>query len=102
MEESNYKNITDHEAILLIGKDIQSLKDSQTAFHLEMRESIAELKNNYQGTLNNHETRLVSLEATHNDFRSRVDLNNTYYKWTLLVVGLLFALMIWHLTGYKI
>lgn len=59
MPENNLQ-ITDHESILLIRKDIQALKESQDNFHRDMKDSIKELKDNYA-------TRLDVMEKGLND-----------------------------------
>ena len=100
--DEQLKHLTDHEAILLISQDVRNLKKSQEDFHTEMRGAMTELKNNYQGTLNNHETRLTNLEATRVDFKEKMGTNGLYIKWVLAAVALTISILFWHLTGYKI
>ena len=94
--------ITDHEAILLVRQELQQLKDSQSAFHKEMRESFSDLKNNYQGTLNDHEKRLVDLEATRVDFRQKIEDSSNYMKLVIAIGVLIVGLFIYHIAGYHI
>ena len=102
MDEKEYNNITDHEAVLLISKDIKYIKESQENFHKEMRESFDELKNNYQGRLLDHDTRITNLESTRTDFRLKISNTDTYLKWLLIASSLLFSIMCWHILGYHL
>ena len=43
----NDTQITDHESILLLRQDVKALKESQDNFHVEMKESFKDLKDNY-------------------------------------------------------
>jgi uncharacterized protein YpuA (DUF1002 family) len=92
----------DHDILTTLVADVKNLAKSQSDFHMEMKESIADLKNNYSTRLDNHETRIQNLETTRVDFREKIRNNNGYLKWILLVVGLLFAVMCWHIVGYHI
>ena len=98
MDLDNQK-LTDHEALLLLTRDVQELKISQTAFHQEMRDSMKDLQNNYSSRIDNHELRLVALESTKNDFRQKLN-DNQRYTLFLIAIGLLaVGLMIWHITN---
>ena len=98
MDLDNQK-LTDHEALILLTRDVQELKISQANFHQEMRESMKDLQNNYSARLDNHENRLVGLEATKNDFRQKLLDNQRYIKFLIWVGIVLVGLLIWHITG---
>jgi hypothetical protein len=62
-------NITDHEAILLLRQDVKAVKDGQDRFHIDMRDSINDLKNNYSGKLNDFEDRLNRTDDALNEVK---------------------------------
>jgi len=76
--------ITDHEAILIVTKDIQYLKEWQDKFHREMKESIDDLKNNYSWKIDSIETRTKTLE-------------NTWFviKWVMLLAWVCASLIVY-------
>jgi len=76
--------ITDHEAILIVTKDIQYLKEWQDKFHREMKESIDDLKNNYSWKIDKLETRTKSLE-------------NAWFivKWVMLLAWVCASLIVY-------
>ena len=96
----------DHDILLRLVENVKNLKEGQDAFHKDMKEAISDLRNNYQGLLNDHETRLVALEATKADFRQKLDDNEKYTKfliWLSCGIGVIvIGILIYHLTGYKI
>ena len=101
--------LTDHEQIILIRRDIQNLKESQAEFHKEVRQAFEDLKGNFSATVANHESRIINLEATRQDFRNKIDVtcqqikDNKIYMVMLTTVGVLLAgLLIWHISGYHI
>ena len=92
----------DHDAIITVVNEIKNLKASQDAFHKEVRENFAELKNNYQSTLNDHEKRIQNLETTRVDFREKLTNNNRYMNFIIGLGIIILAMLIYHLTGYHI
>jgi len=52
MNDDIETNITDHESILLLRRDVKGVIESQNNFHTEMRSSFKELKDNYAERLN--------------------------------------------------
>lgn len=80
----------DHDNLVTLVADVRNLKEGQERFHLEMRNSIRDIKDNYTGKLNDHETRLNFLE----NFRTK--------QTVLLSIGtglltLLTSLLIYHI-----
>jgi hypothetical protein len=57
---------TDHEQILLIRQDIKNIKDGQDEFHVEMKASIKDLKDNYAVRLDTLDARTSALETARN------------------------------------
>lgn len=107
MIESLIDGKTDHETLLLVRQDIANLKESQAAFHKEVRQSFEDLKNNYSSTLANHENRIVGLESTKADFREKLKVMDQKIKdgnvYTILLCGigvLLIGIVLWHVFGY--
>ena len=95
-------NLTDHEQLLLVRKDIQNLEKSQLEFHKEVRDSFKDLKDNYSSRLDCLEGKVSGLEATKQDFRDKIKLTNIYMKWIAVGVGIVAVAVIYHLTGYHI
>jgi uncharacterized protein YllA (UPF0747 family) len=97
--------MTDHEAILLMRQDLYNLKESQCAFHKEVREAFEDLKNNYSLTLSNHEGRIKDLEAMKEQCKKDIENLQKYYQLVsgagLFFLLLISGMIIYHLTGYK-
>ena len=85
--------LTDHEAILLLRNDVKALKEGQDDFHMEVRQSLKDLKDNYATRLdviereqNATDKRFVAKEVQDkkNDLFS-VDIEElqTWKSWTI-------------------
>lgn len=89
MEEQNK---TDHDNLITIIEQVKTLNKSQYEFHVEMRRSFDELKNNWSGRLNSCEARLVKLET------SKVKQNTTM-GIGIGILTLIVSLLIYHIMG---
>jgi uncharacterized protein YeeX (DUF496 family) len=103
----------DHDNLITLMSQMKSIKEGQDNFHKETREAFADLKNNYKARLDDYENRIITLEATKQDFRAklenmRIEINEkarNNNRYTLLLTGigiLLIGLMLWHIVGYHI
>ena len=85
----------DHDAITTLVADFRNMKEGLDKFHLEMRASIKDIKDNYTERINDHETRINSLETAKT--RQTVLLSVGIGILTLLV-----SLMIYHIMGSQV
>jgi DNA repair photolyase len=73
-----------------------------------VQESIKELKDGTKTTVDDHEKRIRTLEestvpvAEHKALLKANDNNAIYLKWLVGLVGLLTAILIYHISGYHI
>jgi hypothetical protein len=81
---------TDHDSLVTLVANVNSLKESQELFHKEMKESFRDLKDNYSGQLNAHENRISILE------KSRIN-QNTMMAIGTAILTLLVGLMVYHI-----
>ena len=81
---------TDHDSLVTLVANVNSLKESQELFHKEMKESFRDLKDNYSGQLNAHENRISILE------KSRIN-QNTMMAIGTAILTLLVSLMVYHI-----
>ena len=85
--------VTDHEAILLLRQDVKALKDSQDIFHIDMKESFKDLKDNYANRLETLEksqrdadNRFIVKEIQdkkNEDFGDNIESLQVWKSWTL-------------------
>jgi hypothetical protein len=80
----------DHDSLVTLVANVNSLKESQELFHKEMKESFRDLKDNYSGQLNAHENRISTLE------KSRIN-QNTMMAIGTAILTLLVSLMVYHI-----
>jgi uncharacterized protein YpuA (DUF1002 family) len=83
-------NLPDHDKLTTLVEKVDNLASSQDKFHAEMRDSLDDLKNNYQGRLNDHETRIGKLEG------ARIK-TNTLVSIGIGILSLLATLLIYHI-----
>lgn len=81
----------DHDNIVTLMGDVKYLKESQEGFHIEMRKSMDDLKNNYKGQLDDHEKRIRGLEGSIKDLPVITKL--VYGAVSLILVAVLSALI---------
>ncbi len=55
MEQPPINALSDHDALTTLVETVKNLKDSQDRFHVEMKESFKDLKDNYASRLENIE-----------------------------------------------
>jgi cell fate (sporulation/competence/biofilm development) regulator YmcA (YheA/YmcA/DUF963 family) len=103
------ENPTDHDNLVTLIAEVKTLsrgqdeiKKSQNEFHAEMRDTLSKLQDQTGNRITEIEKRVNNLEITKTDFREKLQNNNGYLKWILILVGLETAVLIFHLTGYHI
>jgi hypothetical protein len=84
MENTSRKEQTDHDKLNTLVTTVQFIKEGQDKFHLEMKESFKELKDDYAGRLNVVEGRMESIEGWRN-----------YIAGGLAVVAILLGICAW-------
>ena len=55
------KEMSDHDAVITLVANVNSLKESQDTFHKEMKESFKDLKDNYAGRISCIESKIEKL-----------------------------------------
>jgi hypothetical protein len=86
----NQKCETDHDAIVTLVANLSNLKESQDKFHIEMKDSFRDLKDNYSGKIEAHEIRIGKLETSKTK-------QNTAMSIGIALLSILVSLMLYHL-----
>ena len=82
---------TDHDNITTLLNEVRHIA-----------EDIKELKTGTIDTLRDHETRIAGLQESEQKTNQRLKDNMTYFKFITGLGVLIFALLLWHLTGFKL
>ncbi|MFA5993374.1 MAG: hypothetical protein WC823_00270 [Parcubacteria group bacterium] len=86
--EENCK--TDHDAVVTLVAVVKNLKEGQDKFHVEMKDSFKDLKDNFAVTLANHEERIVRLETSKTKQTVLMSIG-------ISIMGVLVGLMVYHI-----
>jgi len=103
---------TDHEAIMLLRKDVQIISEKQTTgfnalsksqddFHKEVKESFVDLKDNYSDKINKLEGRTKSLEDWRMIRLQAIKDEQLYNKFLIGLGLVIMGVLAYHLTGVK-
>jgi hypothetical protein len=60
------KEMSDHDAVITLVANVNSLKESQDTFHKEMKDSFKDLKDNYAGRISCIENKIDKLSSWKN------------------------------------
>jgi uncharacterized membrane protein len=110
MEPQNLTN--DHDILTTLVANVGNMKESQDKFHREMKESMTELKNNWQGKINKNTDDIDSLAKDKADKVALANLEAIVLKLQLsvskfwititlysILVGGMIGLMIYHIVN---
>lgn len=89
----------DHDVLVTLVANVTNLKESQEAFHREMKESLADLKVNYSARLDAHATRFNQHEIRFNNLESSNTRQNVMLTIGTSILVFLTGLMVWHVLG---